>query len=82
MPKHFLDNLEEFAKNDILCFDNLGFLDIGICVHLGWWDKLYDHFVHLTKEKRPREQIIAQLKSYLKPIGPRNPDAKSIKKSN
>lgn len=82
MPKHFLDNIEEFAANDVMCFENMGFIDIGICVHLGWWDTLYDHYVHLTKEKRTKEDVIGQLKSCLKPIKPRNKDAKITKKSN
>lgn len=82
MPKHFLDNLEEFAKNDVICFENLGFFHVGAFVHLGWWDKLYDHYVHLTKEKRPREEVIAFLKSCLDPIQPRKPGPTTAKKTD
>jgi len=50
----------------------------------GWWDKIYDeHYVHLTKEKRSREEVIAMLKASLKPIAPREvPYGKMTKKDS
>ena len=68
MPSHFLNNLEKYAENDPVVFDGLGFFDIGVHVFLGWYDGLYDHYVHFTKEKRSREEVIAELKLRLQPI--------------
>lgn len=85
MPLHFLENLEEYAESKVLIFDGVGFFDVGLHVFFGWWDALYDnHYVHMTKEKRSREVVIAELKSFLKPIAPRAEDlsANTIKKDN
>jgi len=71
MPKDFLENLELYAENNAICFVGMGFFDVGINVFLGKWDYIYDHYVHLTKEKRPKEEVIAELKSCLLPIKPR-----------
>lgn len=84
MPKDFLENLEAYAENEVICFKGLGFFDVGLHVMFGWWDKIYDqHYVHLTKEKRSREEVIAFLKSCLKPVPPRAvPYAGMSKKTN
>lgn len=68
MPKHFLDNLETYAENNALIFDGLGFFDIGLHVFMGWWDGLADHYVHLSKEKKTKEEVIANLKLRCTPI--------------
>lgn len=61
---------------------DLAFFDVGIHVMFGWWDKIYDeHYVHLTKDKRSREEVISFLKESLKPITPRA-DTKITKKDN
>ena len=68
MPSHFMKNLEKYAEHDALIFDQLGFFDIGLHVFCGWWDALADHYVHLTKEKLSKEDVIKKLKLRLKPI--------------
>lgn len=81
MPKEFLDNIENYAEHNVICFVGLGFFDVGIHVMCGWWDKIYDeHYVHLTKEKRPREEVIAWLKACLRPIEPRQVSNDKISK--
>jgi hypothetical protein len=47
MPYEFLINLDKYAENQVVIFDNLGFFDVGILVMTGNWDKLYEHYVHL-----------------------------------
>lgn len=68
MPVKFMDNLEEYAKHDAVVFENLGFFDVGLHVMLGWWDALAERYVHLTKTKRSKQQVIAALKLRLAPI--------------
>ena len=68
MPSHFMKNLEKYAEHDALVFEKLGFFDIGLHVFLGWWDALADHYVHLTKEKISKEEVVEKLKLRLKPI--------------
>ena len=72
MPSHFMKNLEKYAENDALVFQQVGFFDIGLHVFLGWWDALADHYVHLTKEKISKEEVIKKLKLRLKPINRTN----------
>ena len=52
----------------MLVFDGLGFFDIGLNVMLGRLDLLADHVVQFTKEKKCKEDIVAELKLRLKPI--------------
>jgi len=81
MPKDFLENLEAYAEHEVICFKGLGFFDVGVHVMMGWWDKIYDeHYVHLTKEKRSREEVIAFLKSCLKPVPARTVPHGDMKK--
>ena len=68
MPSQFLKNLEKYAENDAVVFDGLGFFDIGLHVFMGWWDSLAEHYVHFTKEKKSKEEVIAMLKVRLQPI--------------
>lgn len=64
-----------------MVFDNAGFFDMGIFVMMGWWDYIAEnHYVHLTKDKRPKEEIIALLKSCVKPIPRRDKKSNVIKK--
>jgi fatty acid desaturase len=68
LASHFLNNLEKYVENDVLVFDGLGFFDIGLNVMLGRLDYLADHYVHFTKVKKSKEDIIQELKVRLKPI--------------
>lgn len=66
--EHFLTNLEKYAENDTLVFDGLGFFDIGLFTMIGRLDILADHLVQFTKEKKKKEEIIAELQRRLKPV--------------
>ena len=41
---------------------------MGLYVILGWWEKLSEHYVHLTKEKKSKDEIIKYLKTRVLPI--------------
>ena len=66
--EHFLTNLEKYAENDTLVFDGLGVAEVWFFVMTGRLDILADHVVHFTKEKRKKEDIIADLKMGLNPV--------------
>lgn len=68
LASHFLNNIEKYVANDVLVFDGLGFFDIGLNVFLGRLDVLADHYVHFTKEKKSKAEIIKELKVRLQPI--------------
>lgn len=68
MPAEFLKDLDKYAESNAVVFDGLGFFDVGLNVMLGNWDLLYEHYVHLGKEKRTKEEVIKDLKYRLVPI--------------
>ena len=68
LPKQFLMHLEDYAAADAIIFDGLCFFEVGLHVMLGNYRKLYEHFVHLTPEKRPFEQVEAELRRRLQPV--------------
>jgi len=49
MPYEFMNNIDKYAENKVVVFDNLGFFDVGLHVMLGNWDTLYEHYVHFGK---------------------------------
>lgn len=60
-PKHFLDNLDEYKKNDALVFDGLDFLGVFVKLMNKKYDELADHVVNLGNYSS-KEEIIAMLK--------------------
>lgn len=68
MPEHFLDNLELYVEGGALVFDGIGIADIGLYCFFGRLDWVADRLVQFTKEKKSKEEIIADLKLRLKPI--------------
>lgn len=68
MPAEFLKDIDTYAKNGAVVFDGLGFFDVGVNVMMGNWDTLFEHYVHLGKEKRSKEEVIKDLKYRLVPI--------------
>ncbi|CAB9511707.1 Fatty acid desaturase [Seminavis robusta] len=67
-PEHFLTNLEKYVENDTLVINGLGVPEIGFYAFTGRLDIIADHVVHFTKEKRKKEDVIADLKLRLQPI--------------
>jgi len=71
MPLYFKKNLGKFEAKDAITFDNLGFFDVGLYVMLGRYDKLCQHYVHLTpkgKKRRTDAELVEMFKERLKPI--------------
>lgn len=74
MPYEFLMNLEKYAPHEPIMFDRSGFFDIGLNFLIrkqfdpdGAWKWAYEHFIHLTPEKRSFEEVKALLEERLKP---------------
>ena len=72
MPAHFLTNLEKFRDCDAFVFHSCFFNDVGIAVFTHNWQWLYDHYVHLTKEKKTLKEMTKEFKLRLKPINRSN----------
>ncbi len=60
-PKHFLDNLEEYRKNEAIVFDGLDFLPVFYNLMRKRYDVLAAHLVDLGNFEN-EEQAIAMLK--------------------
>ncbi len=60
-PKHFLDNIEEYRKNDALVFDGLDFLQVFVKLMKKKYDELADHVVDLGNYNS-HEEVVAMLK--------------------
>lgn len=65
---HFLTNLEQYVDSGVIVFDGIGPFDVGILTFTGQLDKLADHMVHFTKDKKPKEELIQELKARLVPV--------------
>lgn len=68
LPEQFLATLDQFAKNDGLIFDNVGFFDVGLAVMCGRLHWLADRYVNVGQPTRTRDEIVALLKHRLKPV--------------
>jgi hypothetical protein len=79
MPAEFLNNLDKYAENKAVVFDGMGFFDVGLNIMLGNWDLLFDHYVHLGKHKRSKDEVIKDLKYRLIPIKRGVGDVTSVK---
>jgi len=62
-PKHFLDNLDEYAKNDALIFDGLDFLKLFFCLMNKNYDKMANHYVDISGKYKTHDEVVAMLKS-------------------
>lgn len=68
LPFEFLDNLEEYAKHNAICFNGIGQFDIGVNVMLGNYETLYDHFVHFGQTKMSKDDFVKEIKERVRPI--------------
>lgn len=68
LPEQFVATLDQFAKNDGLIFDGVGFFDVGIAVMCGRLHWLADRYVNVGQPARSREEIVVLLKHRLKPV--------------
>jgi len=73
LPKYFLKNQAKFETNNSLTFEGVEYLEIGIYVFFGMYDRLVKHYVHLGEPgtKKSKEEVITLLKSWLVPIEPK-----------
>jgi len=74
LPNYFLKNQGKFLDNRSLTFEKVEYLEIGLYVFMGWYDKLYSYYVHLEKgdqKKQSKEEFIRMIKQWLTPITPK-----------
>jgi len=73
LPTYFLKHKAKFETNNSLTFEGLEYLQIGIYVFFGLYDRLAKHYVHLgsPETKKSNEDVIKLLKSWLVPIEPK-----------
>ena len=70
MSIRFLTDGLPYFPPRILC--SCFFNDVGIAVFTHNWQWLYDHYVHLTKEKKTLKEMTKEFKLRLKPINRSN----------
>jgi hypothetical protein len=68
LPTEFLENRAQYHANGCVVFERLDFFMVSVLLWLGRYDVLANHFVELGAERRPREHIIAFLKSRTRPF--------------
>ena len=62
-PKHFLTNLDDYAKNKAIVFDGLDFLQVFIHLMNKRYEKLADHLVNINETFGSKEEAIQALKA-------------------
>jgi hypothetical protein len=67
-PKELEDNLASYAREGALVFEGIDFFIVSLWLFLGRYDWLADKYVHLGGPKKSKEEIIALLKSRVRPI--------------
>jgi fatty acid desaturase len=68
LPEKFIETLEDFAENDGLIFDGVGFFDVGLAVMLGKLDWLADKYVYVGQPTRSKAQIVEMLRYRLQKV--------------
>ncbi len=68
MPEDLEKNTERYAKANAIVFQGIDFFQVSLYLFLGRYDWLAKAFVELREEPRSQEEIIALIKSRLKPI--------------
>jgi hypothetical protein len=68
LPEKFIESLDDFAKNDGLIFDGVGFFDVGLAVIFGKLGWLADRYVCVGQPNRTREQVIDLLRHRLRKV--------------
>lgn len=70
LPARFLDTLPAYDEKDSLCFEGIGFFDVGLAVFTGRLGWLADRVVPCGPRQaaRAREEWVALLRRRLQPV--------------
>jgi fatty acid desaturase len=68
MPADFLANRELYAKEGAIVFEGIDFFMVSVLLWTGQWKYLAKRFVRLNGQPRSDEDVIAMLKSRVKPV--------------
>jgi len=70
LPARFLQTLEQHDRRDGLCFEGIGFFDVGVAVFTGRLGWLADRVVPCgpRQARRSREEWVALLRRRLQPV--------------
>jgi len=67
LPADFMDNRAQYAREGALVFEGIDFFMVSLMLWTGRWDRLAKHLVRLDGEERTSEEVVAMLKSRVKP---------------
>jgi fatty acid desaturase len=67
-PKELEDNLAAYAREGAIVFEGIDFFMVSLWLFLGRYDWLAEKYVHLGGPEKSKDEIIALMKSRLKPI--------------
>ncbi len=67
LPADFMDNRAQYAREGALVFEGIDFFMVSLMLWTGRWGRLARHLVRLDGEERSDEEIVAMLKSRVKP---------------
>lgn len=73
-PAELLANLDKYRDNDAIIFEGIDFFQVWFYLMTKNWDALERHFVDLRATPRTKEEIIALLKSRVRPIDCSRPE--------
>lgn len=68
MPKDFLDNREMYVREGAVVFQGIDFFLVSILLWTGQWGVLARRYVRLDGKPRSDEDVIAMLKSRVRPV--------------
>jgi fatty acid desaturase len=68
LPQDFIDNVERYAREDVIVFEGLDFFFVSVLLWTGQWRTLAKHFVRLGGKERTDDEVIALLKARVQPV--------------
>jgi len=68
MPKDLEDSAERYAKEGAIVFEGIDFFQVSLYLFLKRYDWLAERFIECGSEQRSKEEIIAFLKTRLRPV--------------
>lgn len=69
LPVEFHQNIERYAKAGSIVFENSSFFEIGVCVFMQDYDKLYKRWIDIgTGKPKTRHEVEILLRKRLRPV--------------
>jgi hypothetical protein len=68
LPQDFTDNVDRYAREDVIVFEGLDFFFVSVLLWTGQWRTLAKHVVRLRGKDRTDDEVIALLKARVQPV--------------